>query len=102
MKPVPPPGLVPGTIVCSLAGRDKGKVYVVLRIAEREALLADGTTRPIERPKRKNPRHLQPVEPAGTQLAERLARGQAATNEDIRREIEASASRRGVTETHGA
>lgn len=52
--------LKPGQLVRSLAGRDKGKHYLVLReIDERYALLVDGRTRPLAKPKKKNKVHLQ-------------------------------------------
>jgi len=55
--------LKPGQLVRSLAGRDKGKHYLVLREFEsRHVLLVDGRSRPIDRPKKKNIAHLQPYE----------------------------------------
>ena len=42
-----------GTVVCSGAGRDKGKYMVVLSADEDFVLLSDGKERPLERPKRK-------------------------------------------------
>ncbi len=48
-----------GTVVISRAGRDKG--YFMLVIGEEGGcpVVADGKERPLERPKRKNPKHLQ-------------------------------------------
>lgn len=48
-----------GTVVISKAGRDKGYFMVVLDETEGYVMVADGKERPLERPKRKNPRHLQ-------------------------------------------
>ena len=49
-----------GSVVIAKAGRDKGGAFVVTEvISPREALIADGKRRPIERPKRKNVIHLQ-------------------------------------------
>lgn len=48
-----------GTVVVSKAGRDKGCFMVVLDEADGYVMVADGKERPLERPKRKNPRHLQ-------------------------------------------
>lgn len=50
-----------GTVVCSGAGRDKGKYMVVMSHMEGFVLLCDGKERPIERPKRKNTRHIFPT-----------------------------------------
>ncbi len=52
--------LKPGQLVRSVAGRDKGKHYLVLReIDQRTVLLVDGYCRPLEKPKKKNKAHLQ-------------------------------------------
>lgn len=51
-----------GTVVLSLAGRDKGKLLAVVGEEEGRILLSDGRERPLNRPKRKNPLHLRPME----------------------------------------
>ena len=49
-----------GSVVIAKAGRDKGRAFAVTDIIdERTVLIADGKSRPIERPKRKNVIHLQ-------------------------------------------
>ena len=50
-----------GRIVISKAGRDKTKVMVVVKETENYLLVCDGKERPVERPKRKNPKHLKPT-----------------------------------------
>ncbi|HPU67587.1 MAG TPA: KOW domain-containing RNA-binding protein [Clostridiales bacterium] len=47
-----------GCIVRSKAGRDKGKFLVVTAIEDNAVLLCDGKERPLERPKRKNIKHI--------------------------------------------
>ena len=47
-----------GRIVCSKAGRDKGYFMVVVKIEGDFLYVADGKERPLERPKRKNAKHL--------------------------------------------
>jgi ribosomal protein L14E/L6E/L27E len=55
--------LRPGQLVRSLAGRDKGKHYLVLRELDPVyVLLTDGRSRPVSRPKKKNRAHLQHYE----------------------------------------
>ncbi len=55
--------LKPGQLVRSLAGRDKGKHYLVLQVLdEKYVLLVDGCRRSIARPKKKNKAHLQHYE----------------------------------------
>lgn len=51
--------LQPGQVVCSLAGRDAQGLFVVVACGEGWAALADGRRRPLERPKRKNLRHIR-------------------------------------------
>jgi ribosomal protein L14E/L6E/L27E len=54
-----PVGLEPGTVVTSVRGRDRGRSYVVTKdLGERYVLVADGRVRTLERPKKKNVRHL--------------------------------------------
>lgn len=46
-------------IVMASAGRDKGRYFVVLGMENGLVLIADGRTRKLETPKRKNIRHLR-------------------------------------------
>ena len=48
-----------GQIVCSKSGRDKGYFMVVVKEDEKFVYVCDGKERPLERPKRKNAKHLQ-------------------------------------------
>ena len=43
----------------SIAGRDKGRFYLILGIEGDALLLADGKYRPTARPKRKNGKHVR-------------------------------------------
>ena len=49
-----------GTFAQSLAGRDRGCWYVVLESTAERVIVSDGRLHPVEHPKKKNPRHLQP------------------------------------------
>ena len=48
-----------GRIVCSKAGRDKNYFLAVVGKEGNYLLVCDGKERPIDRPKRKNEKHLQ-------------------------------------------
>lgn len=48
-----------GEIVVSAAGRDKGCLLAVTGYENGYVLVCDGKARPLERAKRKNPRHLE-------------------------------------------
>ena len=54
-------GYEAGTFVRSLAGHDKGRVYIIVREESESVYLADGRLREIGRPKRKNKKHVQPI-----------------------------------------
>ena len=72
-----------GQVVLSSAGRDRGGWMAVLGIApDGGILVADGRRRPIQRPKRKNPRHLTPT---GFTVSETSM----ATNRELRRALTA-------------
>ena len=71
-----------GDATVSLAGKDKGLPLAVVRVGQDGIYLANGRERPLERPKRKNPRHL--AAPAAT-----LTEGSMATNRELRRALAA-------------
>ncbi len=47
-----------GTVVKSLAGHDRGKWFVIISCDDHFAFIADGKSRTINNPKRKNHIHL--------------------------------------------
>lgn len=66
----------PGQVVKSLAGRDKGRLYLIIGFAKgSQALLADGRCRTVNNPKKKNPRHLQPYHNIFPEIKERIRQG---------------------------
>ena len=48
-----------GKIVENTAGRDKGRLYLLIDLDDKYAYLADGDKKKIDNPKRKNPKHLK-------------------------------------------
>lgn len=57
-----------GSIAVSLAGRDKGRVFIIVGVLdENHVLIADGRKRKIEKPKRKKLKHLRAVGIADTE-----------------------------------
>ena len=88
------PGIRPGALVRSLAGRDEGTLYVVLRqLDERQVTVVNGAHRTTDRPKLKNRRHLEVLGWANSPLAARLERGDRVSDEDIKQALEAIPSR---------
>ena len=47
-----------GSVVVSKAGKDKDAMLAVVKIAEDGIYVCNGKDRPLESPKRKNPKHL--------------------------------------------
>jgi ribosomal protein L14E/L6E/L27E len=50
-----------GSPVIGLAGRDKGSLFVAVGISGGFVYIADGRKRKLEKPKRKNVKHISPV-----------------------------------------
>lgn len=53
--------IVKNMVVKAVAGRDKGSYFVVMDLDGGYALIADGKRRLVEKPKRKNEKHLRPT-----------------------------------------
>ncbi|MBQ6624798.1 MAG: KOW domain-containing RNA-binding protein [Clostridia bacterium] len=47
-----------GSVVRSKTGRDSNGMFAVVGIDEKYVYICDGKERPVERPKRKNPKHI--------------------------------------------
>ena len=76
-------------IARSDAGRDKGKLFVVLAVEGEYLLLADGKSRKVEAPKRKKRRHVLFVSAEETRLAEKIKSKEKFTNSELRRTLAA-------------
>ena len=76
-------------IVRSAAGRDKGKLFVVLAVEGEYLLLADGKSRKVESPKRKKRRHVLFVAADETRLSEKIKCEGKITNSELRRTLAA-------------
>lgn len=48
-----------GLLAKSLAGHDKGKVFMIVGVLPEYVLLADGRSKNLNRPKTKNKKHIQ-------------------------------------------
>ena len=53
--------IVKGSLVRARAGRDKDSLFVAVGISGGFVYICDGKSRPLERPKRKNPKHISPM-----------------------------------------
>ena len=50
-----------GSVVLSLAGHDKGRAMVVTQIDGGVVFVADGKERKLDKPKKKNKKHVRPT-----------------------------------------
>lgn len=73
-------GIVPGSIVKAIAGRDSGKFFMVMTVDGTEAFIVDGKTRKLEKPKKKKLKHL-------LKTNKQIPVEQATTNNKIRKMI---------------
>jgi ribosomal protein L14E/L6E/L27E len=76
-------------IVRSDAGRDKGKLFVVLDTEGEYLLLADGRSRKVEAPKRKKRRHVLFVSAEENRLSVKINSNEKVTNSELRRTLAA-------------
>jgi ribosomal protein L14E/L6E/L27E len=74
-------------IVISLNGRDKGKPFFVVEKEEPFALLCDGKSRRVDKPKRKKLRHIQLESKSDCRTALKIKNGFRVTNSEIRRAL---------------
>ena len=69
-----------GMVVRSMAGHDKNRFYVIVKIENESVFIADGKRRKVEDPKRKNPRHLHKTNTI-------LTKAETETNRTLRRAL---------------
>lgn len=67
-----------GMFAGSKAGHDKGDIYVIIKEEPEYVYLADGKLRTLEKPKKKNKKHIQVIKKAADSLlTEKIENGQA-------------------------
>jgi len=65
-----------GQVVMSKQGKDVGRTYVVVGIADDRVFLADADKFNVTCPKRKNPKHLQPMRLIIDEVRKKVEEGQ--------------------------
>ena len=73
-----------GFLAYSLAGRDKGKVYIIIKEEADYIWVTDGDIRPLEKPKKKNKKHIQIIKKTADK---QMLANPACINETIKRTI---------------
>ncbi len=78
----------PGQVVKSRAGRDRDKLYIVIgyETSSGYLFLADGENRRVEKPKRKNPQHLNRLNTVFEDIKARK-KGDRLSNQDIKERL---------------
>jgi len=77
-----------GRLVCSVQGRDSGRFYLIVGIENQTGVwVADGEGRKVEKPKKKNVKHLKFYDIMAPAVVEKVSRGRKITNEDVRNEL---------------
>jgi large subunit ribosomal protein L14e len=80
-----------GQIVISRAGRDTGKVLVIVAEIDMDnVLVSDGSLRKMENPKKKKKKHLEITDVIIEDIANKLAMGLKVSNSDIRKALAAA------------
>lgn len=67
------------------AGHDKNQIYFLLKEDEEYVYLVNGTTKPLEKPKKKNRKHIQLIKNLPIEVTEVMEVG--TTNENVKRAI---------------
>lgn len=76
-----------GMVVKNKAGRDGDQIYLVLRAKEEFVWVVDGDKRTIQKPKKKNPKHLQRTNKTAQIDINEQSKDLASENAKIRKEI---------------
>ena len=77
-----------GNFARSLAGHDKGQLYIIIEETAECFILADGKQKTFENPKKKNKKHVQIIKKeCNEELKTRLQNQEAVNNEAVKRAI---------------
>lgn len=77
-----------GRVVLSKQGHDKGGWFLVVKVQdEKHVLIADGATRKLEKPKKKQIKHLRPKPARCMEIAAALEDGKPLLDSDVRKAL---------------
>ena len=74
-------------VVTSVAGRDAGKWFYVIKTDDTYLYLANGKDRTIDKPKKKKRQHARKVLRSETRVAVKLRNGDKLLNSELRRDL---------------
>ncbi len=76
---------LPGRLVCSIAGRDAGKLYIIIdTLSDNMVQVVDGKIRKLTAPKKKNIKHLMAYSQKSGEIEEKKKSGQRITDLEVR------------------
>ncbi|MCM1189784.1 MAG: KOW domain-containing RNA-binding protein [bacterium] len=73
-----------GQFVTSKAGHDRGTLYIVVVEEGEYVWLSDGRRKNPDRPKKKNRKHIQPINASDVGIREKLMAGETVRPEEIK------------------
>jgi len=77
-----------GRVAYSKAGRDKGRLFIVIGVINEDfVLISDGDLRPVEKPKKKRIKHLKYTDLVAENIVEILKNGRKLINADIQKTL---------------
>ena len=74
-------------LAISRSGHDKGSIYVIVKEEADAYYLADGTGKTLEKPKKKNKKHIQIIKKLPKEVTEVFTQKENFRNEEIKRAI---------------
>lgn len=74
-------------LAISTAGHDKGSIYVIVKEEADMYYLADGKCKTLEKPKKKNKKHIQIIKKLPKEVTEVFTWKESFRNEEIKRAI---------------
>lgn len=85
-------------LAVSMSGHDKGSIYVIMKEEAKEVYLADGRLKTVEKPKRKNKKHIQIIKKLPKEITEVFVQKEDFRNEEIKRAIKLYRKTGGIEE----
>ena len=79
-----------GLFAISKAGHDKGNIYVIVREDNEYVYVADGVSKTLEKPKKKNKKHIQIIKKKAIEIIadeQQVKSQKLADNEQVKRAI---------------
>ena len=88
----------PADLVCSTAGWDKEKYFMVLSVIDSQyVLLCDGKMRPVDKPKKKKIKHVKLLDYSLDRIKEKFAECKKINNADVRKALKSALDDLGIS-----